>query len=222
MENNSNLDFLKRLAKGIAQHFGNDCEVVIHDLKAESLQKTIISIENGHVTNRKIGDGASHIVLDSLSDEKDELTDSLCYLTKTHDGRVLKSSSIYIRDENNEPIGIFCINFDVTQLTIAENSIKSLLNHQEINEAEEIPQNVNGLLDILIEQSVNVIGKPVALMNKKDKIKAIQYLNEAGAFLITKSGDKVSKYFGISKYSIYNYIDVKKTKDNDKSDKNEK
>ena len=220
MENNSNLDFLKRLAKGIAQHFGNDCEVVIHDLKAESLQKTIVAIQNGHVTNRKIGDGASHIVLDSLNDDEEhELNDSLCYLTKTHDGRVLKSSSIYIRDENNEPIGIFCINYDVTQLTIAENSIKSLLNHQEINEAEEIPQNVNGLLDILIEQSVKVIGKPVALMNKKDKIKAIQYLNEAGAFLITKSGDKVSNYFGISKYSIYNYIDVKKTKDNEKAEK---
>lgn len=211
MDNNSNLDFLKRLAKGIAQHFGNDCEVVIHDLKTDDLQKTIAYIENGHVTNRKIGDGASQIVLDTVNNEEDEIKDSLCYLTKTHDGRVLKSSSIYIRDDNDEPIGIFCINYDVTQLTIAENSIKSLLNHKESNnEAKEIPQNVNNLLDNLIEQSIKKIGKPIALMNKKDKIKAIQFLNEAGAFLITKSGDKVSKYFGISKYSIYNYIDINK------------
>ena len=202
-----NLKFLKRLAKGIVQHFGNDCEVLIHDLKANNLQNTIISIENGKVTNRKIGDGASHIVIDALNNAKHNSKDSLCYLTKTHDGRVLKSSSIYIRDENDEPSGIFCINYDITQLTIAENSIKSLLNHQDkIDQLEKIPLNVNELLDDLIDQSVKLIGKPIALMNKEDKIKAIQFLNEAGAFLITKSGDKISEYFGISKFSIYNYI----------------
>ena len=52
-------------------------------------------------------------------------------------------------------------------------------------------------------------GKPVALMNKDDKIKAIQFLNQHGAFLITKSGDKIAKYFGISKYTLYSYIDSK-------------
>ena len=208
--NDINSDFLKRLAKGIVSHFGSNCEVVIHDLKANSLQKTIIEIENGYVTNRKIGDGASHIVLDTINNESDPLKDSIGYLTKTHDGRILKSSSIYIRDDNDQPIGIFCINYDITELTIAENSIKSLLNHKvEKIQLEEIPQNVNDLLDNLIEQSVKMVGKPVALMAKEDKVKAIRFLNKAGAFLITKSGDKISKYFGISKYSIYNYIDVK-------------
>ena len=47
-------------------------------------------------------------------------------------------------------------------------------------------------------------------MTKEDKIKAIQFLNDAGAFLITKSGDKVAKYFGISKYTLYSYVDINK------------
>ena len=34
-------------------------------------------------------------------------------------------------------------------------------------------------------------------------------LSQHGAFLITKSGDKVAKYFGISKYTLYSYIDTK-------------
>lgn len=38
----------------------------------------------------------------------------------------------------------------------------------------------------------------------------INYLNDAGAFLITKSGDKVAKYFGISKYTLYSYVDINK------------
>ena len=55
------------------------------------------------------------------------------------------------------------------------------------------------------------MGKPVAMMNKDDKIKAIQFLNSAGAFLITKSGDKVSRQFGISKYTLYNYMDASRS-----------
>jgi len=71
---------------------------------------------------------------------------------------------------------------------------------------------VNDLLDALIEQSVALVGKPVALMSKDDKVAAIQYLNDAGAFLITRSGDKVSNYFGISKFTLYSYMDTNKEK----------
>ena len=47
-------------------------------------------------------------------------------------------------------------------------------------------------------------------MSMDDKITAIQYLNDAGAFLITKSGDKVSNFFGISKFTLYSYMDAGK------------
>lgn len=47
-------------------------------------------------------------------------------------------------------------------------------------------------------------------MSKEEKIRAIQFLNDSGAFLITKSGDKVCKLFGISKYTLYSYIDEAK------------
>ena len=77
-------------------------------------------------------------------------------------------------------------------------------------EPESIPQNVNDLLEDLIRQSVTLVGKPVAMMTKDDKVRAIQFLNDAGAFLITKSGDKISNFFGISKYTLYSYIDVNK------------
>ena len=67
--------------------------------------------------------------------------------------------------------------------------------------------NVNDLLDELIAQSVALVGKPVVLMNKDDKMRAIGFLSQNGAFLVTKSGDKIAKYFGISKYTLYSYID---------------
>ena len=82
----------------------------------------------------------------------------------------------------------------------------------DVSEPERII-NVNAVLDELIDQSVAMVGKPVALMNKEDKVRAIQFLNQSGAFLVTKSGDKVAKYFGISKYTLYSYIDANKDGD---------
>ena len=67
------------------------------------------------------------------------------------------------------------------------------------------PPNVNTFLDSLIRQSEKLIGKPAALMNKEEKIRAIRFISESGAFLITRSGEKVSRFFGISKFTLYSY-----------------
>lgn len=203
------LGFLTQLAKGIAQQFGSNCEVAVHDLSENYKDSSIILIENGHVTSRKVGDGPSMVVLEALNGEQSTLQDHSSYLTKTKDGRILKSTTIYIRDTKQKIIGIFSINFDITNLLITESALQPIISVESPEkEPEEIPQNVTDLLDELIELSVKQIGKPVALMTKDDKVKAIRFLKERGAFLITKSGDKISKHFGISKYTLYSYIDT--------------
>lgn len=208
---NISLETFKQLAHGIAIHFGDNCEIVLHDLTTSNIESSIIVIENGHVTNRKIGDGPSHVVLEALRNDHSKLEDHFGYLTKTADGRILKSSTMYIRNEANKVTHIFSINYDITSLLLIDNSLSSLIGMKDISkEPEKITRNVNDLLEDLIEQSVQLVGKPVALMNKDDKITAIRFLNDSGAFLITKSGDKISRYFGISKYSLYSYIDINK------------
>jgi predicted transcriptional regulator YheO len=208
------LTFLKRLSAAIAAEFGDHCEVAVHDLLSGDREHTIAAIENGHVTHRKVGDGPSRVVLEALKAEDPKaLEDRSGYLMRTHDGRILKCATVYLRDENGVPEGVFSINYDITELLMAERAVGSLLPHKEEEKKAEnrIPLSVNELLDDLIEQSVQLVGKPVAMMNKEDKIRAIAFLNKAGAFLITRSGDKVSKYFGISKYTLYSYIDAKDT-----------
>ncbi|MCR5330370.1 MAG: helix-turn-helix transcriptional regulator [Lachnospiraceae bacterium] len=206
-----NLDLLKNIAHAIAVQFGSNCEVLIHDLQTDKLSSSIVYIENGHVSNRKLGDGPSHIVLEALNSDPAELKDRLGYHTQTKDGRTLKSSTIYIKDDEGKARYILSINLDITGLVMAAGALSSLTATAETaNEAEKITNDVNELLDDLIERSVKPFGKPVAYMTKEEKTQAIRFLNDSGAFLITKSGDKVSKYFGISKYTLYSYIDINK------------
>ena len=210
---NHSLDVLIQIADGLARQFGQDCEIVIHDLSKENIEHSIIYIQNGHVTGRKIGDGPSKVVLETIHKNPDSQEDHLGYLTRTSDGRILKSSTMFIRDADKNIRYILSVNFDITGLLAVDRSIKSIIETEPEPanlQPEKIVHNVNDLLDILLEQSAALIGKPVALMNKDDKVRAIQFLNEKGAFLITKSGDKVSKFFGISKFTLYSYIDVNK------------
>lgn len=206
------LDFLKQLAHGLAIQFGSSCEIAIHDLKTKDLEKSIVYIENGHVSNRQTGDGPSGIVLETLQSDPSTIHDKLSYLTKTEDGRILKSSTFYIRDDDGSISYIFSLNYDITAFTAASTAIQSLIATKDNlpdltgDSPRQITHNVNELLDLLIEQAVAKVGKPVAMMNKDDKVAVVQYLDHAGAFLVTKSGDKVSSYLGISKFTLYSYM----------------
>ena len=205
------MNTLKQIGKGIAEHFGSNCEVVIHEITDKSAYSSIVAIYNGHVTGRKIGDGPSHVVLEQLGKAGDNPPDHMNYLTRTPNGKILKSSSIYIRDESGNVSAIFCINFDISVYSMFSRTLNEMIEPEDMQqeEPERITLNVTDLLDDLLRQSVKLVGKPVPLMNKADKVKAIQFLNKNGALLITKSGDKIAKYFGISKYTLYSYLDVK-------------
>lgn len=201
------LEELRHIAKGIAAQFGPNCEVVVHDL-SQHPDHTIVAIENGHVSGRKVGDGASNVVLERMEHQDREAQDHLSYLTRTPDGKVLKSSTIYIRNGRGRVAAILAINFDISALMMAAGAVRDFIAVQEPQQTEpEKIVNINDVLEELIQQSVALVGKPAALMNKEDKIKAIRFLNENGAFLVTRSGEKVAKYFGISKYTLYSYLD---------------
>lgn len=207
------LEALRKIAKGVAAQFGSGCEVVVHGISSESAEHSVVAIENGHVTGRHLGDGPSQVVLEQLGKtiDPDNAEDHLSYLTRTPDGKLLKSSTVYIRDSEGKVAALFCINFDISALAMANNVMREFaaVRDKGEQEPERISPNVNDLLDDLIARSVRLVGKPVELMTKEDKVRAIQFLNNSGALLITKSGDKIAKHFGISKFTLYSYLDSK-------------
>ena len=88
------LTVLEQIAQDIAAEFGNDCEVVIHDLKTKEPEHSIIYIVNGHVTGRNVGDGPSDAVFDGIRQKGRGGTcaqaNPMGNLLKTADGRILK------------------------------------------------------------------------------------------------------------------------------------
>ena len=159
------LEMLKQIADALAAQFGPNCEVVIHDLSAQNAEHPIVYIVNGHVTGRKVGDGASYVVVEQLTTNDPAPRDHLAYLTRTPDGKILKSSTVYIRNSKGKVSAILAINYDISKLLMVESAVHDLISTGEPQQEEpEKIVNVNDLLEELIQQSVSLVGKPVALI----------------------------------------------------------
>ncbi len=198
--------FFESLMKGLTAIFGTNCEVVLHDL-TESYESTVVMIENGHVTDRRVGDCGSNLGLEVLLGTVRN-GDKYGYFTNTRDGRVLRSSSVYVRDDEGKVIGCLCINFDVSNLMVADKTIRSLISSGEGEKEEEFLVNdVNQLLDALLQKVMEEVGKPVSYMTRDDRIRVVKYLDQKGAFLITKSGNRICQFLDISKFTLYSYLD---------------
>jgi len=105
--------FFESLMKGLTAIFGTNCEVVLHDL-TDSYESTVVMIENGHVTDRRVGDCGSNLGLEVLRGTVRN-GDKYGYFTNTRDGRVLRSSSVYIRDGEGKVIGCLCVNLEISR-----------------------------------------------------------------------------------------------------------
>ncbi len=201
-----------KIVKGIAMQFGKNCEVVLHDY-SKPYDSTIVYIANNTITGRQIGDCGTNLGLEILRGVVDD-TDQYNYITQINNGRILRSSSIYLRDENEVPVGAICINYDITDMLMMKNLMEDLTfqgsqqtGGNQPTQKEIITSDINTLLDEMIAQSVDVVGVPVHKMDRDQKIMALRYLDSRGAFLIKKAGEKIAQHFEISKFTLYNYLD---------------
>lgn len=194
------------IAEGIAKTFGSHCEVVLHDLTEVS--SSIVAIFNGHVTGRETGSPMTDLGLAVLRKGQDDNL-LLNYPNKSIKGKKIKSSSIMIRDDEGEVVGCLCINIDLTLLSLAGSIIEEMGAVEEENEEESFPQSVTDLEKNMIDRAIEKIGKPIALMEKQERMDFIRLLDEMGLFLIKGTVQNVAQMLDVSKYTIYNYIEKK-------------
>ncbi|MDR2491965.1 MAG: helix-turn-helix transcriptional regulator [Coriobacteriales bacterium] len=195
--------YLQSIATGLAEQFGPNCEVAVHDV-THGVENTLSIIKNGHVTGRKVGDGASEAVLEAL--RNNDVKDRYGYIINAKNGKMLKSTTVHIRDTENNIIAVFCINYDISDFILANRSLQEFCSVADKGETEAIPSNVSELLGQMIEESHRICGKPVSAMSKEEKAEAIRFLDSKGALLIKKSSERISEYYGISKFTLYNYL----------------
>ncbi|WP_271398964.1 helix-turn-helix transcriptional regulator [Salinicoccus roseus] len=201
------------VAKSNAKMFGPNCEVVIHDLTHP--QSSVMFTVNNHVTGREVGQSFDHLVRTVLQDEDFKEDHLSGYTFTTEDGRLIRSSTSLIRDSERKVIGAYCVNFDVDALNRMQKFMDDFLpaqaDAQEVaHEADEDLENVEEIVDQLIQQIIKNSVHPA--MKRHEKVELIRFMEEKGIFLMKGSVEKVASLLGISKVTVYSYLDEIKNK----------
>jgi predicted transcriptional regulator YheO len=198
----------------IAETFGTNCEVVLHDLR--NLDRAIVKIANGHITGRQVGAPITDMGLRLFEEDKKNKkgTAVIGYRTRTKEGRELKSTTIFIRDKKGNAVGCLCINIDLTPYLTTKNFIDQMCKDSSSNNAEiesESPEkfvsDVDSLMGQLIDKAMNHANKPLISMSKEDKLKVMRDLKKSGYFLIKGSIKRLSGEWQTSLPTIYKYLE---------------
>jgi predicted transcriptional regulator YheO len=207
-----NAMILKRyrpVADMIFSTFGSNCEVVIHDL--QNLQASLVYIK-GTVTGREIGAPTTEVILKELRLHGDLVKDMPGYTTRTKEGKFIKTSITFIRNDNGKVIGFLGINFDITAFSMVNKILSQFSTTPDTNQTshtlnESYAKNIDEVFEHLINSALVEVGVPISDMSRDDKIYFVHKLEEKGTFLIQGSTEQIAKVLGVSKQTIYNYLE---------------
>ncbi len=196
--------------------FGPDCEVVLHDLSTP--EHSVVYVANGTVTGRTVGDSFQHLITQALIADENRSGIIANYYFK-HQKKVIRSSSLFLRDEQNRLIGALCINMDTTRVTEQIKFLNSLIpdfEHAHGNSAptthqltESIdPNHVQpNMLDVVTDIIDGVIRQAPKPYTRERRLEMIRFMESRGVFLMKGAVDLVAERLEMSRVTVYSYID---------------
>ncbi len=188
------------IADSIAQLLAPHAEVVIHDLALGS----IAAIYN-NFSGRELGDPSDlgeELDLTNLPDVFEP------YRTVSDDGRLIKSTTAVIRDEQGSAVGLMCINLDVTLMDQAQRALATFLVE---GSAQQLPGQLfadesKEKIALYVRTYCTDRGLTQNVLNRAQKQDLVADLHRQGAFQAKSCADHVAQVLGISRATVYKYL----------------
>mgnify|MGYP000025120607 CR=1 FL=1 len=202
MNRDEAFEFLDRTARGIAEMFGSTCETLVHDMGVPT--HPILSIYNGHISGRTVGSTMDILGTNRELDQEASTTDQVNLYATTPAGAQIKSSTFHLIGEDyNLALGI---NFDYTSLVYANRILVDLMS-AEADLKSALWQGGDSALADLFDKCLAALGKPADALGKADRLKLVAMLEQKNAFSYRKSVPFVARRLGVSRYTVYKYLD---------------
>lgn len=212
------------LMEFISKTIGPDYEVTLIDTSGETSK--VIAIVNGHISGRKVGQGISALVEKSIEDEEYKHSDYIINRTSySKTGKALRTSMYFIKDDEDNLVGILKINFDDSRFSNISESVLSLCHpdsyftdNEDLDDqtkdagsfsiVKEEKASSTSPLERLIDSVLSQVVIPVDRLNQEEKLQIIQALDERGAFMFKGAVSEVADRLDSSIPSIYRYLNM--------------
>lgn len=198
---------------------GDNVEIALHDLTSK--EQEIVAIANNKMnSNREIGAKLSNLSLHYLNEKQYEKNDYvLNYKTVGADGKLMRAATYFIKEEGRElPIGMLCINVNISDLEYLTTTIKKILGIKEEkdiefkmdNPLEILSSPLDETIDLYINEWLESMGFPsnfrVERLNVDEKIKVVKYLQKRGIFKVKGAIVLVAEKLAVSEPTVYRYL----------------
>ncbi|SEH31853.1 helix-turn-helix transcriptional regulator [Selenomonas sp. KH1T6] len=190
------------VADMLAATFGEECEVVLHDLSDP--EHSVVYVANGTVTGREVGQGFEHFVKNAM--EKGADSDFVANDFFHKKGKLIRTSSSLIRDGEGNLVGALCINLDMTRMQQQAEYLKNFLPQlQPVIQTEGRGRRVEEMVLSLIDNILS--GSDVTSLSREERIEKIRFMESRGIFQLKGSIDQVAERLGVNRVTVYSYLD---------------
>ena len=197
----SELEPYKPIAEAVSLLLFPHAEVVIHDFKT----KCVGAIFN-NLSKRKIGD-------ESLLDEMEKLSDSQevfpPYFKINWDGRKMKSVSAVLRSRAGKPIGLLCINLDISKWEQMHELLLGLI-ESKVQQPDFLFKNDwRERINVYVTTYLKNHSLCLESLDRAEKQRLLLELKKEGAFETKNAASYVADVLQISRATVYNYLKEK-------------
>lgn len=202
----------------LGKALGDNCEIALHDLTSQ--EQEIVAIANNKLSGREVGAKLSNLSLHYL-DTKQYLNNDFVmnYKTVGPDGKLMRAATYFIKEDDKEmPVGMLCINVNISDLEYLTSTIKKILGVKEEKEIEFKMDNpveilsspLDEMIDMYIKECLEKMGFPsyflAERLNVDEKIKVVKYLQEKGTFKVKGAIVLVAEKLAVSEPTVYRYL----------------
>ncbi|VFR54312.1 YheO-like PAS domain [plant metagenome] len=194
----------------------------MHDLSEPD--KSIIAIANGQVSGRTVGAPITSMALQAIVNHSHETEDYRLNYAGLASGKLMRSSTLFIRDESGAGAGLLCINFDDSRYReLSERILK--LRHPDIfvesnfvydesagalaavppaEEPEQFPRSLESLTDEVFDQVLDLPAQE--RLSHRRRYEIVRELDSKGFFRVRGAVKEVARRLGCSTATIYRYL----------------
>lgn len=212
----SSLEEVFPLAEFLSDAFGPMAEIAVHDLHRP--HASIVFIRNGHLSGRKKGDAMTKETLELARKASKTGSDFISdYRGRDLNNHQFRVSSFFIRSQDEQVIGVLCVNINITELQRAAHLLQTISETDSVNgmvssgipsqELEEDPEeNIRRVARDVIRQ----VQVPIENLSRVERLRVIKDIKDRGIFLIKGAVGIVAPELKISVPTLYRYLQALK------------
>lgn len=205
------LDHYARCAEFVAQSLDPFVEALVHDLRSKDPH--VHAIYNGHITGRVKGMPTSELGERRITAEGTDkpVPDTFInYSNVSPKGAKLRSSSMSIRNEQDELIGAFCLNMETSFMHEALQFFQTLTQCNDVPEMgpreEFIPVPARIEIQAAIDNFLFQNRWQNHALSSEDKIAIVKHLKDKNLLTRKCAVEHIATALNVTKPSIYNYL----------------